>query len=44
MEIINQNVNEVEVGGWVACTVACASLCFVSYGSVTAMALALIAL
>ncbi|SHH98699.1 hypothetical protein SAMN02745196_02216 [Clostridium collagenovorans DSM 3089] len=44
MEILNQEVNNTEVGGTVACIVGCGSLCFISYGSVTAMALALIAL
>jgi hypothetical protein len=44
MEILNQEVNNVEVGGPVACFVGCASLCWVSSGVVTAMALALVAL
>ncbi|MCX7922019.1 MAG: hypothetical protein N3B21_08425 [Clostridia bacterium] len=44
MEILNQEVNNPEVGGPVACFVACGSLCWVSSGVVTAMALALVAM
>ncbi|WDC83403.1 hypothetical protein PL321_11690 [Caloramator sp. mosi_1] len=44
MEILNQEVNNPEVGGPVAYFVACMSLCWVSNGVVTAMALALVSM
>lgn len=44
MQVINNNVNEVQVGGTIGCTIGCAGGCMLTNWTGTAIAVAVLAM